>query len=474
MDEHINEAPRMPRSRRRKRSKMQIFKESYLPVIIAGLALVMILVFIIGSISRGSDKRKAEKEASASVSESLANEAKRLDDQAQQLLQQADLLASGYDFEGAIAALDSFEGDMSKYPALNTKRAEYVAALDTMVAWSDPAAIPNLAFNLLVADPVRAYADEDYGSAYRSNFVTIREFSQILQQLYDNGYMLVSIRDLFTTTVNEGGQTVYAPKTLYLPQGKKPFILTETGVNYNIYMVDGDGDNLPDKDGAGFASKLIIDENGNIVNEMVDAAGNTVTGAYDLVPILDAFIAEHPDFSLRGAKAILAVSGYNGLFGYRTNADAKEMFGEEAYNADQRNAAAIADALRSSGYELACYTYDQISYSDCSATMIQSDQNHWAEEVVPILGNLDIMVYFRSSDISDTTPYSGDKYEVLKQSGYRYYIGASSSGEPWAYVGEGYVRQNRILVTGSALENNQQLFEGMFDAASLLDPARTE
>ena len=48
--------------------------------------------------------------------------------------------------------------------------------------------------------------------------------------------------------------------------------------------------------------------------------GSISVGAYDLVPLLDEFIEEHPDFSYRGAKAVLAFTGYNGILGYRTAA----------------------------------------------------------------------------------------------------------------------------------------------------------
>ena len=64
MDENKSPNPKRSGSpRRRKRSKMQIFKESYLPVIIAGAAVLMIVIFIVGSVSRGISRRKAQKEA---------------------------------------------------------------------------------------------------------------------------------------------------------------------------------------------------------------------------------------------------------------------------------------------------------------------------------------------------------------------------------------------------------------------------
>lgn len=473
MEENMNEIPQRPvRRQRRKRGKMQIFKESYLPAIIVIAALVLVVVFIIGSVSRGIARRNLEKEASIAASSSEAERVARLEAEVDRLLEEADRLAKDYDIDGAIAVLDSFEGDPGEFTDIASQRAIYIEMKGEMVAWDDLSKIPNLSFNMLVADPARAYADEEYGSAYRKNFVTIGEFSQILQQLYDNNYVLVSIRDLVSVSTDAEGNTTYSPRTLYLPADKKPFILTETGVNYNIYMVDGDGDNLPDKDGAGFASKLVLTDSGTFANEMVDADGNTSTGTYDLVSILENFIASHPDFSIRGARAILAVSGYNGVFGYRINAGAKDMFGEEAYNADRLQAAAIADALRSGGYELACYSYQQTYYSNSTADMIKEDQQKWATEITSVIGSTDIMVFFKVSDIGGTDPYSGDKFDALQSAGYRLYIGATEENTPWAQVTQDYVRQNRILVTGSALESNSQQFAGMFDAASVLDPAR--
>ena len=53
MEEQFNNSNPPVNPRRKKRSKMQIFKETYLPVIIGGVAIILIIIFIIGSITRG-------------------------------------------------------------------------------------------------------------------------------------------------------------------------------------------------------------------------------------------------------------------------------------------------------------------------------------------------------------------------------------------------------------------------------------
>ncbi len=464
MDEQRNYENRPVNPRRRKRTQMQIFKEAYLPVSIAGVSLLLIFIFIIGSIVRGVQQNKYEAQVSIAASESVAREQERLSQEANSLIERAHKAAQSFHYEEAISILDSFSGNIEEFETLVQKRAEYAAAKDSLILWNDPTQVLNLSFQILIADPARAFANEAYGTSYNRNFVTTEEFTKILQQLYDNGYILIRMSD-----ITSGTQV----KDLYLPNGKKPLILTQTNVNYNTYMLDSDGDKLPDQGGAGFASKLIIDANGSLSCELVNSAGETVTGAYDLVPILDAFIETHPDFSYKGAKAILAVTGYDGLFGYRTNPGALEAFGQSYYDEQELGAKRIAEALRESGYEIACYTYENIEYGQYTAEQIQSDLNRWNDEVAPILGTVDTLVFARNSDIADNAAaYSGEKYNLLHSFGFTHYLGFCTEGTNWFTATADYVRQGRILVSGANMAYHADWFTGIFDPHTILDSTR--
>lgn len=464
MEEPHNRDNQPIKPRRKKRSQIQIFKEVYLPAIIACSALLLILIFIIGSISRSIQRNKLEQQqrVDASIAASVAQA--QLEQEAQALALTANELAITYDYAGAISVLDSFSGDISKFPALNEKKQQYTQAMDSLVLWNDPKQVLNLSFQLLIADPSRAFSDSTYGTSYNRNFVTVGEFSKILQQLYENNYILISLSDIVTNgQLNE----------LYLPSGKKPLILTQTQVNYYTYMTDSDGDKLPDANADGFASRLILDAKGNLTCEMVDSSGQTVVGAYDLVPILESFIETHPDFSYKGARAILSVTGYDGIFGYRTNAAAAESFGQDYYQNEISSAINVVKALRNAGYEIACYTYGNVSYGSYSADKIREDLNKWSNEVSPILGVVDTLVYAKNSDIAGpSATYSGEKYAALQDVGFTHYLGFSTNGKPWLSVQESCVRQGRILVSGSSLTNNQSWFDGIFDPTSVLDPVR--
>ena len=454
--------------RRKKLSKERIIKEVYLPPIIAGLALILIITFISGAISRAV-KANQDKENALAASNEASSSA--LQQEAEMLMAEAEALAQVYNYEAAIAKLDSFSGEISKFQGMMDMYNTYTQAKDKVVAFEDFASIPNLSFHGLIADPSRAFIDETFGKSYNANYVTIDEFSKILQQLYDKGYVLVNFNSFIVETTGEDGKVTYSTQPLYLPEGKKPLMLTQTLVNYELFTIDSDGDMEADKGGDGFASKLVVDVNGNILNEYVDADGNTVTGAYDLVPILNDFLEQHPDFSYRGAKATLAVTGEDGVFGYRIMHSVKDKKGEDYYNQQVEGAKKIAQALRDDGYIIGCYTYSNISYGELSATKIQADLDMWKKEVVPVIGKVDLLVYAKSSDISANEGYANNnKYNVLYQEGFRYFV--SSANVPWAEVTNEYVRQSRIMVTGGNMKNTPSTYTNYFDAASVLNELR--
>lgn len=444
---------------------MEIFKRRYLPMIIIAITLIFVVIIIAGAITRGIQRKEVATEASLAA---LAENAKQ-DEEAKQIAAQAGLLVANYDYDGAIALIDDFSGNLTNFPELAELRVEIVTARDNLVVWSDPSVIPNLSFNMLIEDAGRAYNDDEYASAFKKNYITTMEFSNILEQLYNNGCVLVSMDDIIDAKSDDNGSLIYSAKALSLPAGKTPIIITQTNVNYDLYMVDGDDDGYADKDGSGFANRLILDENGNITCEYVDASGNTQVGAYDLVPILDAFIAEHPDFSYQGAKAIIAVTGHEGLFGYRTRDAHRQTYGEEIYNQEVESAKAVAQALVNSGYELACYTYNNTAYGNRSIDEIKAEMNMWAQEVTPIIGQVDTFVFAQKSDISEEKEYSGDKYSALYSAGFRYFIGFCNDGLPWATVTNDYVHLGRILVGGSTITTNPEWYTGLFNPETVLD-----
>ena len=423
---------------RRTRSKSQVFKEDYLPFVIIAVALILIIWIIIGSVVRSTQHKRYQNEILQQESVAAQETQAALEAEIAVLLAEAAVLAEEFDFNGAIAVLNHFSGNMQDFPDLSAKYAEYASKVSNYELWEDPSKVLNLSFHPLIADSNRGLSDVFYAN----NYITTTEFNNILLNLYENGYILIRYNDLISS---DGKMRIFIPK------GKKPLIITETQVNYNT------------SPGKGFANRLVVDDNGNLACEMVDRSGNTVTGAYDIVPILEAFIKEHEDFSYRGARAVLALTGYQGLFGYDTNTDPQQA----------ESAKKVIAAVKKVGYELACYSYENEPYGTLTAAQIKQEMELWKKEVTPLLGNISLFVMCRNSDIAENSvPYSGEKYEVLKSYGFTDFIGFSKDGERWFSANDGHNRMGRVLVTGYNLQNSSQWYEGAFDSFSVQDPLR--
>ena len=425
--------PLVPKRRRRK-SKQQIFKEKYLPFIILGVSVVLCLSFILGSVSRGRDR------AAAKAQEERITQL--LKDEAESLKTRSAAMAAEYDYENAMKTLASFSGGLANHQELLDLYNSYKTALSQLVVWDDLAEIPNLSFRTLMADLQKAAADPDRGSRYKKNYITTDEFSRILNQLYENGYVLVSLYDFAVPVTAEDGSVGVNRTSIRLPEGKKPIILTQEGVNFYSHT---------EKSG-GFADCLTLSAEGQLTCRMGENEGD-----FDLIPVLNTFLAEHPDFSYEGARATIAVSGYEGVFGLSLD--------------QSEEIRAVADKLRSQGYDLACYTYADMEYADYGVAGLKEDLDKWTAEIAPILGETDILVYPTGGDIKGQEAYTGSKYDALHGFGFRYFVGVNN-GASWGMTTGEYARQQRTLVTGANLSEHPEWYAGMFDAATVLSAER--
>lgn len=266
------------------------------------------------------------------------------------------------------------------------------------------------------------------------------------------------------------GSTKYVAGDIYLPAGKKPIVLSQDDVCYYEYMTDSDSDGKPDKGGDGFASRLLV-KDGKLTCEYVDADGQTLYGSYDLVPLLDDFLDQHPDFSYRGARATIAVTGYQGAFGYRISNDYKEKLGDEAFAQACTDARAVADALRAEGYTIASHSYGHLTYGDISPERLASDAQKWNDQIAAVIGETDVLLYPFGSDISGVEAYKGAKFDTLYGLGFRYFCNVDSA-EHWVQIHDGYVRQGRRNIDGYRMYYQSNLLDDLFDTKTVWDDAR--
>ena len=212
-------------------------------------------------------------------------------------------------------------------------------------------------------------------------------------------------------------------------------------------------------------------KDGKLTCEYVDADGQTLYGSYDLVPLLDDFLDQHPDFSYRGARATIAVTGYQGAFGYRISNDYKEKLGDEAFAQACTDARAVADALRAEGYTIASHSYGHLTYGDISPERLAGDAQKWNDQIAAVIGETDVLLYPFGSDISGVEAYKGAKFDTLYGLGFRYFCNVDSA-EHWVQIHDGYVRQGRRNIDGYRMYYQSNLLDDLFDTKTVWDDAR--
>ncbi|URW87141.1 polysaccharide deacetylase [Blautia wexlerae] len=384
------------------------------------------------------------------------------------LYRQAKYVAKQYDYDKAISMSQNSETYQTSEKFQHAVKV-YQKKKESCVSWPLDQ-VTHVFYHTLIKDTGKAF-DGDYKSGdYDQVMTTIDEFNQITQSMYDKGYVMVSIYDM--ATADENGN-MNAGEIL-LPPGKVPFVLSQDDVCYYHYM-----------DGDGFATKLIVDEEGKIRNEYVEDDGSISVGDYDMVPLIDRFVEEHPDFSYRGAKGIVALTGYNGILGYRTDssyetrpddldADKVKWLDEHPdfnLNTERENATRVAQAMKDEGWLFASHTWGHQNVSQISLERLQADTQKFKENVDPLIGGTDIIIFAFGADLTSVEDYSGEKFEYLKSQGYNYYCNVDSS-QYFVQIRSNYFRQGRRNLDGYRMYYNPELLSDLFDAQSVFDSSR--
>ena len=374
------------------------------------------------------------------------------------LIEKADYLAMGYDYDAAIKEIQSFGDNYAEYTELTAAIAGYEAKKKTIVpfgAYESAGQVSHIFFHSLIADTDKAFDGDADSNGYNYYMTTVSEFNEMMLQMYQDGYVLVSIHDVVGKKEAEDGTTKFMQGDIMLPPDKKPFVMSQDDVNYYKYM-----------DGDGFASRIVIDENGQPTTEMLLEDGSTKTGDFDMVPALETFIKQHPDFSYKGARGILALTGYEGTLGYRTN-----DIESSTYEQDKATVKKVAKVLKEHGWEFASHSYGHRDMLKYGFEFIKKDTNRWLNEVGSLIGETDILIYPYGIEIeAGTSSYSSDKYKYLKEKGFDYYCGVYKS--PWIQINDEYVRMTRRPLDGQAMLQFPERLTDLFALDKVIDPSR--
>lgn len=378
------------------------------------------------------------------------------------ILKEADRIAAGYDYDKAIKMLSDIEG----YEAMEDITAlikEYETKKEALVPWEDVTKISHVFFHTMIVDTAKAFDGDYKQDGYNEVMTTVDEFNKIMEQMYERGYVLISIHDMANFEKGEDGSEKFTKGKIMLPEGKIPFVLSQDDVSYYEYM-----------EGDGFATRLVIGDDGMVTNEMELDDGSVVRGSYDMVPLLEDFIKEHPDFSYRGARGILALTGYNGVLGYRTSPT--EYADSPTLKEDIETATKVADRLKEMGWEFASHSWGHRDLGRIPYKDFVRDTDRWEAEVRPILGDTDVLIFPFGSDVGSWTPYKGERYEYLKSKGFVYFCNVDAAGPYWVQITGEYLRQGRINLDGmrmyEAISGGRNRVEPFFDVDYVFDKAR--
>lgn len=469
------------------RKKRQRRKKTLLAICFFLIVVAVILVATValkgcdgdfGSGKKPSTELSAESEQQSSKEDAAAQAAA----ERQAKIAEADLLAAQYDYDSAIALVKGMDG-YDTDTELQDKVAGYEATKATCVPVNIEE-VTHIFYHTLVVDEERAFGNQANDPQCIGNnqwMTTIDEFLAITQEMYDRGYVMVSIHDLYDVEVDENGNETYVPATIMLPEGKKAFVLSLDDLSY-----------YHSYDNYGYASKLIIDENGDVMNEYIDADGNTLIGAYDCVPLMDQFVEEHPDASYRGAKGIIALTGYNGVLGYRTDESYElgHQFCDKAMQAwmaenpdftiESERAAAkeVADAMKANGWEFASHTWGHLRVGAKSLETLKADNERWQNNVAPIVGETDTIIFAHGEDLEDWGDYdtaNNAKFQYFHSQGFNIFCNVDAT-QYAVWFDEDYMRMGRRNLDGYRIYYNaigvQNNVSDLFDAAEILDPDR--
>ena len=340
-------------------------------------------------------------------------------------------------------------------------------------AWGPDQVVEHLFFHPVIAYPEFAFSDavpQDRQEGLDDWMVTADEFKKILQSVYDKGYILVNMGDVWSEVTGEDGVKRMERNTLMLPEGKKPLVISFDDVNYYDYML-----------AEGFTSKLVLGEDGQIWAECTDpfTKETFLTQELDATPILDQFVLEHPDFSLNGAKAIFSLTGYQGILGYRTQNDIDIAADDPARPAfDARRQAEIEavkpviERLKETGWTFGSHTWGHIRLDSRPLESIQRDTVRWQEEVGSLVGPTNILFYPHGGrPDGDDWHSTGPAFQYLQSQGFR--IFASVGINSFSYIKKDIsaVICDRLHPDGTTLRSvrAREWYKQFYDPTQIID-----
>ncbi|MCL2861389.1 MAG: polysaccharide deacetylase family protein [Firmicutes bacterium] len=292
-------------------------------------------------------------------------------------------------------------------------------------------------FHFLIAFPEIAFSNS-YGHSLDRDTVTAKEFWRGLEEFHRNDFVLIDIND--TVIIDENGGVSKKPY-LMLPANKKPLILSFDDINYSKNL------------GQGTVDKIVLDEHGRLATSTKMSDGTIFISRDNcVVPLLEKFVEQYPDFSPFKAKGVLGLTGFSGILGHRTQAD--------SLNRESEIAAVmpVVETLQTNGWSFASHSYGHSHMNKRTLEQLERDTQRWDEEVRPLVGDTTVYVFPYGEYPQD---HKNLRFQHLINFGFRIMCGVGI--RPY-FVNHNennadYVFMDRAAIDGFTLRNRSDMFE---------------
>ena len=303
----------------------------------------------------------------------------------------------------------------------------------------------NIFFHPVIARPEIAF-NGSLKDHFLEWFVTADEFRKILYELYIQDYVLVNIGEFYSVAYHNGVKRITEQKLL-VPEGKKPMVLSVDDLNYYGYMKKN-----------GIVHKLVLDEKNEIAAWTDNEHGGELSYDNDVITILENFINQYPDFSLRGARGIIALTGYEGVLGYKTY-----RYNNPEYQAEAARAMVVVNKLKERGWYFASHSFTHWNMRTITFDRFMYDTNLWDREVRPIIGDTDLYVYPFGAGLESRH----EKHRVLRDRGFNLFFSVGLGQEYW--TAQGYMYIERRNIDGSYFRVFRNNPNRLFDIDKVID-----
>lgn len=283
--------------------------------------------------------------------------------------------------------------------------------------------VSHVFFHPIISDPQKAYTDNQQQAKGNYDWmVTVNEFNKAIEKLHENNYILIDPHDAYDLE-----STPVKRKKLKLPKGKKPLIMSMDDMNYYEYM-----------QGNGYTERLTLNKDNETVAEKKNDQGKMEQSkTNDAVPLLNDYVKKHPDFSYKGQKAVVGLTGYEGVLGYRTN-----DLENPNYEKRKKQAKKVADSMKRDGWTFASHSYGHINFEDSSDEQIIEDTKRWKKEVEPIVGKTDLFIFPHGAQDRNSTSYN----YMIDEAGFKYMAGVGPDN--FTSLSNKDIYQDRVAIDG--------------------------